>query len=265
MKLMDCTNSKELKTYLSQVLSRTGSVGKKEKTLNRYLTADSALALFEKGFIKLGTSDHMNDCLEHEMLKAAQKDRRMSFSCFSGSEENIAMYKMYASAHNGVMLSMTYESAEQILAQLPLVLSSGKRLVPILRGGELSDTRIEAEVYWTAVCYKELKNERLWSGTVFNDYIQQPLRDYELAGLVKLRGWEYEKEIRLIVETEKPLKEYERIVIPLPKNIEKGILVTTRPGFDRKKNTAVLSAFKRMGITVRNSEYDALVDIGDKD
>ncbi len=50
-------------------------------------------------------------------------------------------------------------------------------------------------MYWTGVCYKDIESNKISTPGQVNNKIDNPLE--ALAGVIKLSGWEYEKEVRL--------------------------------------------------------------------
>ena len=259
MAFSDYKNPSEITDYLKKVLFRTG--GKKSDVrLYHYTSLQSALAMIEGGSMWLGSIDRMNDYLEGEFIQSTS-GRTLYFSCFSKVEENLAMYKMYAPAPDGVMLSISFSTAEELLSNIPGT-EEGKRLVHIVRDGSLTDEQIEVDAYWAEVCYKDLHTDTLRVGTVKNENIRHPLTVEELAGFVKLYGWEYEKEIRLCAALDKPLENNERLAIKLPSDFDRETTITFGPGFDKTSNRGLVSRLRRLGIKTGESEYDALVDLG---
>lgn len=257
MPFSDYTKPEEIANYLRKVLSRPG--GKKnEVKLYHYTTIQTAVSIIENHSIWLGSTDRMNDYLEGEFIQSAA-GRTMHFCCFSKVEENLAMYKMYGPGPDGVMLEISYGTASRVLDEVETA-ENGKKLVSIVRDGEMTEEQVEADVYWSEVCYKDLHTDILRVGKVENGNIRHPLTVQELAGYVKLYGWEYEKEVRLCADIGRPLEENERIAIKLPDDFE--LTVVFGPEFDKSKNRKLHSKLKRLGVLTRDSEYDALVDLG---
>lgn len=257
----DLKNPKEIKNYLLNVLSRTGGKSKDEVCLYHYSRLSSLLDILSSGFIWLGSSEYMNDYLEGEFINAVDGRSKLFFSCFSRVEENLAMYKMYAPSPDGAMMSIPFRSAQEIIDNLPTV-SQSLKSVRIVRDNKLTNERVEANVYWAAIAYKDLHTDLLKADTVVNTQIENPINNDELAGYVKLYGWEYEKEIRLCASLKRPIASNERIAIPIPKGVLKDITVITGPAFDKEASRKDLAKIKRIGISIHDSEYDALVDLG---
>ncbi len=168
---------------------------------------------------------------------------------------------MYAPEPNGVMISISYATAERIVDGQDRG-PSGKHLVNIVRDGELTSDQIEVDLYWTAVCYKDLHTDNLSAENVVNSNIENPLLESSLAGFEKLYGWEYEKEVRLCAVTEQPLKNNEKVAVKLPKDIKKLLSVVLCPGFSKADNYTKYAELKMKSIKIKESEYKALVDLG---
>ena len=258
--IKDLKTAQEIRRYLLNVLSRTGGKNKRSLYLYHYSKIQSIASILETGYIWLGSTESMNDYLEYEIINSAEDSSRLSFACFSRIEENLAMYKMYAPSPNGAMLAISFKTAQEIIDKLPT--TNGKKIVRIVRDNKLTDETINADIYWAAVAYQDLHTPLLKSETVTNTNISNPINEPDLAGFVKLYGWEYEKEVRLCAWTEKPLGSNEKIAIEIPAVIQREISVITGPAFDKKKNRRFLATLKRIGITVHDSQYDELVDLG---
>ena len=256
----DMKTSQEIKQYLLNVLSRTGGKDKKTACLYHYTKIKSLQAMLSSGYIWLGSTDQMNDYLEHEFVDSVKRENKLFFSCFSRVEENLAMYKMYAPSPDGAMMAIPFTMAEAIIDNLET--SNGKKLVRIVRDNKLTDEKIEADVYWAAVAYKDLHSSMLKSDTVVNTHISRPKNDPELVGFVKLYGWEYEKEVRLCAVTDRALGKNEKIAVELPSDIDRHISIITGPGFNRTGNLQLISELTRCDFDIKASEYDNLVNLG---
>ena len=256
----DLSTPKEIKAYLLNVLSRTGGKSKDAVSLYHYTRFSSLVSILSDGLIWLGSTEKMNDYLEGEFINSIDSRNRLFYSCFSRVEENLAMYKMYAPSPDGAMMAIPFSIAQSIIDELPY--KDDKKLLRVVRDNKLTDEEIEADVYWAAVVYKDLHTNLLKSETVFNSRIENPLTERELAGFIKLYGWEYEKEVRLCASTIVSLRSNERVAIPLPKGIARKISIVTVPEFDKPGHRKEIAKLKRLGISIHESEYDALVDLG---
>ena len=251
MEFGNLTEPSEIKQYLLNVLSRTGNTTKENNFLYHYTNVFAIEAIIKSGYIWLGSTANMNDFLEGEIIRASGSTNNLFITCFSCAEENLAMYKMYAPSPDGVMLKISFADAEKI---------ANHTKARIVCDNNLTEEDIDVELNWAAVCYKDLHTNLLRTGNEENNLLCNPLVIPELAGLVKLYGWEYEKEVRLCGVTNKSLKDYEKLAIKIPDDVTIEIVVG--PGFDRKKHLSQLTLFKQKDITVKNSEYDYFVDMG---
>lgn len=256
----DLSTPKEIKAYLLNVLSRTGGKSKNAISLYHYTRFSSLVSILNDGFIWLGSTEKMNDYLEGEIISSVDSSNRLFYSCFSRVEENLAMYKMYAPSPDGAMMAIPFSVAQSIIDELPY--KDDKKLLRVVRDNKLTEEEIEADVYWAAVVYKDLHTDLLKSETVFNSRIENPLNERELAGFIKLYGWEYEKEVRLCASTIVPLRSDERVAILLPKGIARKVSIVTVPEFDKTGHRKEIATLKRLGVSIHDSEYDALVDLG---
>ena len=227
----------EVIEYQKQVLSRTGGRTPDVARLFHYTNIDALVKMVESGYIWLTSPDNMNDALEEQLIKMSGIND-LYFSCFSRTNQNIAMFRMYASNPNGVMLSITVSDAKEMLSQKP-------RLV---EESNVTEEEIDAELYWIGVCYKDLDSDRITTPGQENHHISTPLK--ALTGAVKLSGWEYEKEVRLC--SRKRLFAGQKLAVKLPDSIN----VVLCPMFDMKKNNTKLAKLTAIGIHYESSAYD---------
>jgi len=228
--------SNELIAYQKQVLSRTGGRTSKEARLFHYTNINAMRNMLATQSMWLSPAVDKNDILEAELIRSAGITD-LCFSCFSRANQNIAMFKMYAPNPDGVMLSISFEDAKMMLNQRPVLVEDGVIL-------EETDTVL----YWIGVCYKDIESDKITTPGQENHHIEKPLK--ELAGAIKLSGWEYEKEVRICGI--KRLNSGQKISVKLPEKVE----VVLCPGFDREKNKRELSFLMQNGVGYKSSLYE---------
>ena len=259
----DMDNPLEVRKYLLNILSRVGGKNKDENYLYHYTNIDTADKIVNGECIWLGAIQNMNDAFECENINEFIGENLVFYSCFSRAEENMAMYGMYASKPNGVMLKLSYKDAKEMVDNLPKGKKNYKKL-RVVKNSKLTEKTIEAEVFWAGVAYKQLHSDLIKAETVVNNHLKNPLNIKELAGLVKLYGWEYEREVRLIAIADKKLADNECLAIPIPKDIASKIQIIKCPGFATAEHKKELAKFKRVGVKVLESEYENFVIWKDK-
>lgn len=260
VRFKDLKTSEEVRAYLLDIINRTLR-SDKDACLYHYTNITSVYKIMESGYICLGSTQKMNDYLEGEFIETVDGHHKVYFSCFSRAEENLAMYKMYAPNPNGAMMVFPLSLAQEMINGLPDT-GKDKKRVPIVHNYDLTDRTTSACLYWAAVAYKDLHSNTLRINNYKNDAIDNPLEAKELAGFVKLHGWEYEKEVRLIANVSDDLQEDDKIAVRLPKGYIKKMRIITGPGFDKIIHRTKIAKLKRMGAIIHDSEYDALVDLG---
>lgn len=253
------TDPSMIRAYLLGVLSRTGGQKLDSVKLYHYSSIHAVVSIAKTRYIWLGSTENMNDYFEVQLIKEAQGSNTQYFTCFSRAEENLAMYKMYAASPNGAMMSISFADAKRIVDKLPKM-TNGKYHVKIVRDSVLTDETVEADIYWAAVAYKALHTDLIRAGEVTNKKINQPFNQRELAGFIKLYGWEYEKEVRLCARLSVALMPGEKVAIPIPEDVK--ISVITCPGFDKTQNKQGIFELTRLGIEHKESEYESFVDLG---
>lgn len=237
----ELTTAKEIADYQKRVLSRTGGRAADEAQLYHYTNIEALNNMIESGYIWLGSVDNMNDILEAELIHRAGIND-FFFTCFSRTNQNIAMFKMYAPYPTGVMISISLTDAKKMLDKKPLLVD----------GGKTTAEEVDTKLYWTSVCYKDIESNKISTPGQQNIKIGKPL--IELAGAIKLSGWEYEKEVRLCGRVK--LYSGQRLAVNLPEKVN----VVLCPGFDRTKYRKELAALKAKGVEYKISQYDNWVN-----
>ena len=258
MGFSELADSKDIVIYLKKVLQRTGNKKKDKVYLYHYTNINVALSIIKNKQIWLQSANKMNDFMEEKVINSAFQGNKLHYSCFSKNNESLAMYKMYAPSPDGVMLSMSFDMAEK------LIKNNDRMVLNIIRDMVPTDETVEAKMFWSSVCYKEIKTNKITVDTVFNENIKNPLNENELAGFIKLSGWDYEKEVRLCALLDHEIEEKLRVAINVSDEVIDNIIVTLCPEFDRIKNNDKLIEIKRICNNVNSSEYESLVDLGYK-
>lgn len=253
-KFEDITEPGQIRDYLMG--SRSKST--RAKTLYHYSNINAMKSMLEGGYLWLGSPKVMNDYLESDVISSIS-DNTLFFSSFSTEEENLAMYKLYASSPDGTMLVIPSDVVEEIED-----FSHGKNeTLFIVRDRHQTDETVEGFVYWATVCYKDLHDDTIRVGTVENSKITDPMNAAELAGLIKLNGWSYEREVRLFAKTERKLADNEKVALKLPDGFTKKVKLVLVPGFDKESYKKQYISLKRH-LKITESEYDGIVDLGKK-
>lgn len=251
----------EIQQYLRDVLSQMKK--RDESNLYHYSSISSITNIITSGYIWLGLSKNMNDHIEGEFIESFDGSNRICYSCFSQAEENLAMYKMYAPGPDGAMMVVPIRLAASIIDGISVEeKNENYKMVNIVRDNKLTNETVPAFLHWEAVAYKDLHSDTIRVRNAANTQIKTPLNIRELAGYVKLYGWEYEKEVRLVAVANNPLNDQEKIALKLPVDFAHNIEIVTAPGFDKKLHQKELSMLKRINVKIHESEYDSFVDIG---
>lgn len=256
----DMEQASQIRDYLRDVLSRTGGKSTNEVYLYHYTSLSAVLSILESRSMWLSPTSSMNDHFESALIQRVMGNKDLYFSCFSRTEECLAMYKMYTPEFGGAMLAIPFSAARQTIQSIPTS-DSGRSLVVIVRNGQPLCTLAEANVYWSGVCYKGLHSDTLRAGTVWNSKIKKPLHEPELAGCAKLNGWEYEQEVRLCAVPFSTLLPGDKISVPLPSNIADEVRIVLGPSFKRQEHKDEITQLMAMGVSIVNSAYDGLVDL----
>ena len=254
----DLSSASDVKAYLKSILKYSGNTSKKNKLLSHYSNIECVLNIVEGGYLWLGSMSKMNDNLEYEVVR--DLPYKLFFISFSKMSENIAMYRMYSQAPNGIILEISYMDAEDLVNDIPKD-ESGKCILNVVRDKKVTEETVKADVYWAAVCYKELHSNRIKTGSVTNSKIKEPMLEDELAGFIKLDGWEFEKEVRLCAVTDDRVDDNICLAIKLPEAFSTKITAIKCPDFNKEKYNSEIRKLKKYGVTVRESEYESIVTL----
>ena len=82
----------EIIAYQKKVLSRTGGRTAENACIYHYTNITSLTKMLDSRYMWLSPPDKMNDYLEYELLQYAGLSD-LYFSCFSRTNQNIAMFK----------------------------------------------------------------------------------------------------------------------------------------------------------------------------
>ncbi len=196
-----CSNPYEITGYLKHMHMYAP---KRYQMLYHYSDIGSILSIIDTGYLWLGPIGNMNDYLENEFYNSFSDKKHLYLSSFSKTGENLAMYKMYSNSESGAVISIPYRSITNMVRSLSQK-TSGLCDVYLVKDRKVTNETVEAEVYVTSVCYKDLHTNTLKCGSVENTMIDDPLNNPELIGYIKLDGWEFEKEVRICAVTNVPL------------------------------------------------------------
>lgn len=252
-------NPKDVSRFLIKSINRRNKAANK-MFIYHYSDIDSIVSMVKKREIWLGNPMGMNDLLEKQMLVNANINGRIFFTSFSKAKENIAMYRMYPGKKNdlssGAMLQITYAYADRMITE------SGSEFTIIKsvdKDNWIENGSASGLLYWSSVCYKNPTSNFIRVNTVNNNKLDDPLNSPVLCGQIKINGWEYEKEVRIIAKTDVKLDDSEKLCLKLPSFTHSDISVVLCPGFDKLKNDKLLSQLYQMDIDYKESYYNGLM------
>lgn len=260
MKEKSFKSNELFKQHLMSVLRNTGNISKSKRFLHHYTSIDKVVSIIKSNTFWLGSTQKMNDHFEFEYINYFNYDKKLYLSSFSKIEENLAMYDMYASNDNGVMLSFSYEIADEIINANKS--SEGRIVSSVVRNNGISNDEVDIDLFWTAVGYKDLHSNKIFYEKTEYDPNFNIFNDDYFVGFIKLFGWEYEHEVRLCARTKGNMNVDEMLAIKLPSQFYDNITITTSPMFDKQKNKSDIAYLKRNGVLIKASEYESFVDLG---
>ncbi|MFV0399358.1 MAG: hypothetical protein ACK5LX_01910 [Oscillospiraceae bacterium] len=184
-------------------------------------------------FLTRGNSMRINDWQEPNRGKKSEWDH-VYLACFSAmGDENMAMWGLYG---------LPKQSAIRIEipgAAMRRWINSSHKAYRILSEEVLDESPL---VHLTDVAYISGEhngiNHALFRDGEYMRNVEQSVykdagfnRSPEIAGFIKARAWQYEREVRIRVRTNKATG-MEQIALPLPKDTIQHMTVMTGPNFD---------------------------------
>ena len=247
--------------YLKRALTRPPKA-KENSYLCRYTKIKYLIDMLKSGYMRLGPCDDMNDPFETAILQHHGLLRRLFYACFTKASESLAMYKLYGTDRDSVIIKISYAGLEKVLMSNVLSSEYGKytpiHSFKILHDNNLTNNCIEGKLYCSAVGYVDPETMTIHSGTKEIDHIRTPFMQTDLAGKIKYRCWEYEDEFRLCAELPLNLSKKECVAVKVPDDFDSLISVILCPGFDMKKNKESLLELSLRSIRYIPSVYDPL-------
>jgi hypothetical protein len=260
-------DSLELSEYLRNLNERYEN--KKDKIiLSHYTNISTLLNILRMRSLWLGDYRKMNDSFENALMNKNKYARNFYYSCFSLSEESLAMYKMYGDNNpdSTIIMQISLSTFMDMMSyscngeHAGGVDDDGKypqfqRKLNIIRDNVETSQKIDASIYGVEIAYLDPLTGVISLGDKTNENIISPLMSEDLVGLIKFKCWDYEREIRLCAYTSEPLDENEKIALKLPDDICKKIKIILGPGFDADKYREALYELSFFGVKWQDSIY----------
>lgn len=181
-------NPEELKEYLSNVLKYH-----QPKAYFHYTKLSTVIKIYETGTFKAAQVKNMNDRLEKDFAS----DCKEYFTCLMGSiVENFGMWAMYGGI--GTHLFSTETANEDIYVKIKI---PSDKLKEFIIHNESIGMRAIAYTNFNSQIKKNKKPSLIKCGSCENKE-KINIFDKELQGFIKDNAWSYEKEIRLVSQSE---------------------------------------------------------------
>ena len=195
-KFSDIKDDNSLALYLKKVLSRATSLGH----LYHYTTFDTIKKIYLSNTLRLHKASGMNDIAEDKSIDRNGLSNHLFYSCFSLVDENAEMWNMYSNRDDGCILGINFETARKMV-------DCSLQLPEQDKSQTTEKMKIDDKPFFSSIVYyfkkEDRKNNSLECMTVYNPGYSESYEGFELVGLVKSSFWRFEKEARLIVQTER--------------------------------------------------------------
>lgn len=215
MEFKDIKSSVELKNHLNSPLSNT-----RIKFFYHYTTIESLYKIFKNKTLHFSKMSAMNDLLEEEFASGCD-DYFFCLSCgYEAEYENFGMWSMYGNL--GKNIENDFEKGVKI--QFP------KDAIENLRNESNRNVKFHSVAYKNFIF--DAENAIISLGKGDNKQISFDIE--VLKGYIKDSAWQYEKEARLRIESEKNDKpSYHDL--PVSENVLKKLVVYPSPDLSLDK------------------------------
>lgn len=233
--------------------------GRNHTCYYHYTSWDSFCKIYESSSMLLtrGNSLSINDQQEALMKGAWEEWEKIYIGSFAfGTAENMAMWGLY---------SLPWEDAVRIAIPKKAMLRWIDGIGEVFLWNQGEKEARSAEICLRDLVYVNGKtgSEQLqltYKDTTFWTSNRPALygidKDPKMTGFIKSFPWHYENEVRLHVRLEERTG-FEKIKIPMPKEVLDEIWITTGPSFE-EKNDALYQMLQNAG-RIRPSEFKDLV------
>ena len=253
--------SDQMSDYLKKALTRPPK-SKETSYLYRYTKIQYLVDMLNKGYMRLGSCDNMNDPFETAILQRHGLLRKMFYACFTKASESLAMYKLYGIDKDSVIIRISYSGLEKIMMTNASSMEYGKyspvHSLMIIHNNDETNRFVDGKVYCSSVGYVNPETMTIHSGSKEVNQIKTPFLEQNLAGKIKYSCWEYEDELRLCAELSADLSEKECVAVKLPEDFDSMISATLCPGFDKDKNSGSLLELQLHSVRYSQSVYDPI-------
>ncbi len=258
-KFDNISSPEEMVLDMQKILTRPSRT--KENTyLYRYTKINYLIEMIRNKYMRLNSCESMNDDFEKYVLRRYDMKNRFFCSCFTRTEESLAMYKMYGQ-DDTIMFKISFSNLERIITYNSDIVIDNKYApfhnYNIIHNGSVTNELVQGKLYCTSIGYVNPSTQQIKSGGRVNDLINHPFSQKSLAGKIKYQCWEYENEVRLCGELPVALKDGDCIAIGLPDEFNAMITVTLCPGFNRDENKDMLMELEMLGINYSQSVYES--------
>lgn len=237
LKFSEITKPEEMLSFL-QDMDRIQS-----DYVYQYTRLEAVERIFEGRRWKLNKPENMNDRYEYDKFDGYWHGRY--FSCFMDTKnESVAMWTMYGQPwEDGIRIGIPRRKFKEWIREANNI---------------EDDTHAQltnAKIHFASVLYvTENPSEGIILGnnTKNTSFIPYDNKD-KMAGYVKDKAWDYEKEVRVHVTA----SDYygDSVYVPIPESLINSIVITTGPRFNETRNLQKLYKIVGSKIRIEHSKF----------
>ena len=215
----DIRTPSQMRAYLKNMNERL----KNTEYVSRYMSLQRVVEMINNKTMWIARPDTMNDIYE---INKFNDWKGKYYTCFMREkDESMAMWSMYSQPwEKGVRISIPTKEFKKWIRE--------KRLVTDKDNHELR----KADLYFASVLYAD-DDGLIQSGTSSKNEDFKPYEYTSMAGFVKDKAWEYEKEVRLHVDVD----DYSEkgLLIDVPEELINNMIIMAGPRFEGKLDEVI--------------------------
>ena len=209
----------------------------------QYTRLETIERIIESRKWKLNKPENMNDRYEYEMFRGYWHGKY--YSCFMDTKnESVAMWAMYGQPwEDGIRIGIPKREFKKWIRNINIVEDESGSII------------WNAKTYFASILYiNDNPSEGIILGNNSKNTSFYPY-DYKkkLAGYIKDKAWDYEKEVRIHVFA--PDFYGDSVYVPIPDSLIESIAITTGPRFNETKHLTKLYGITGINTKIDNSKF----------
>lgn len=204
------------------------------KSIHHFTKLESIINIIQGGYWILKNPLDMNDMIEIDHWPKENQQKVYFISFMKEQKESIGMWSMYAQPwEQGVKVSITKKAIRAWIDSIDKIFYADPKTY-FVDEKKYYDVSKRTKPYLAAVAYTNFEDknadeeELLSCGEAHNTVLHNIYSNPELVGFIKNSAWDYEKEIRLRIDSD---INYPALALKITEDLISGITITKGPRF----------------------------------